>query len=244
VSQKNPQNKPLPPQILFEDQALFVINKPSGWIVNDAATAKSQPVLQSWLDQKPYPLSKSREHRSGIVHRLDKETSGVLIVAKTASAMTFLQQEFKARTVSKTYTALVHGQPQPGEGSVSLPIARLPWNRHRFGIVPGGRPALTYYQTQSVFRRDNQTFSLLSLEPKTGRTHQLRVHLQHLRCPIVSDPLYAGRKTARQDRAWCPRLFLHAAEITFRHPTSHRLRTFQSPLPTDLAQALSTLQPL
>jgi 23S rRNA pseudouridine1911/1915/1917 synthase len=232
-----------PPQTIFEDASILIIDKPSGWVVNDATTTKNQPTIQSWLRTKNYPLSQVREKRSGIVHRLDKETSGILIIAKTTKAFENLQQDFKKRNISKKYLALVHGKVMPEKGSIKVPVARLPWNRERFGVLPGGRPSETSYRVDSYYQKGNNLYSLLNLQPKTGRTHQIRIHLKHLGHPVVSDPFYAGRKTARTDRAWCPRLFLHASQISFTHPSSEKKVNFQAPLPPDLEQALSTLQP-
>lgn len=233
------------PKIIFEDEYLMVLEKPAGWIVNEAETTKGQLVLQSWLDKLDYPLAKSREYRSGIVHRLDKETSGLLLVAKTKEAFEGLQRAFKERKVHKTYSALVHGIVEPKEGIIEAPVGRLPWRRDRFGILPGGREAATQYKTinnlQLTINNEKQQFTLLELKPKTGRTHQIRIHLKYLGYPIVSDEFYAGRKTARNDRKWCPRLFLHASGISFDHPITGRNMAFKLPLPSDLSSALGKL---
>jgi 23S rRNA pseudouridine1911/1915/1917 synthase len=225
------------PKIIYEDDSLMVIDKPAGWIVNDATTTAHQPTVQSWLSKMAYPLARSREYRSGIVHRLDKETSGILVVAKTKEAFENLQKQFKERKIQKTYTALVHGKVEPKEGIVEAPVGRLPWRRDRFGVLPGGREAKTDYKVIS----SDAGHSLLELFPKTGRTHQIRIHLKYLGHPIVADEFYAGRKTARADRVWCPRLFLHASKIEFIHPTSGKVVSFSSDLPSDLREALSKL---
>ncbi len=230
------------PKVIFQDESLFVIDKPSGWIVNEATTTGNQLVLQSWLSKMDYPLAGSREYRSGIVHRLDKETSGILLVAKTKDAFENLQKQFKERKVEKTYTALVHGKVEPEVGEIKAPVGRLPWRRDRFGVLPGGREAITKYKVLSikylVSNKHKKEFSLLELYPKTGRTHQIRIHLKHLGHPIVSDEFYAGRKTARADRVWCPRLFLHASSIKFTHPISDQKLEFKSELASDLQEAL------
>jgi len=197
--------------------------------------------LQTWLSQMDYPLAKSREYRSGIVHRLDKETSGILLVAKTREAFANLQAQFKERKVQKSYIALVHGRPKLGEGKVVAPVGRLPWRRDRFGIVPGGRESTTAYKLMATYKKGESEYSLVEAYPKTGRTHQIRVHFKYLGHPVVADEFYAGRKTARGDRLWCPRLFLHAAEIEFGHPVSGERVSFGSPLPGDLTKALSSL---
>lgn len=233
------------PKIVFEDEYLMVLEKPAGWIVNEAETTKGQLVLQSWLDKLDYPLAKSKEYRSGIVHRLDKETSGLMLVAKTKEAFEGLQRAFKERKVHKTYTALVHGSVMPKEGSVEAPVGRLPWRRDRFGVLPGGRNAETQYTVNNILYRgegkDKESFGLMELNPKTGRTHQIRIHLKYLGHPIVADEFYAGRKTARNDRKWCPRLFLHASEISFDHPINRRNMAFKSDLPEDLKESLASI---
>src|SRR4030042_3485924 len=133
------------PKIIFEDENLMVLEKPAGWIVNEAETTKGQQVIQEWLNKLDYSLANNREYRSGIVHRLDKETSGILLVAKTKEAFEKLQQEFKERRVEKTYTALVHGRVER-DGIIEVPVGRLPWRRDRFGVLAGGREAETRYR--------------------------------------------------------------------------------------------------
>ncbi|MBI3397131.1 RluA family pseudouridine synthase [Candidatus Woesebacteria bacterium] len=229
------------PSIIFEDEYLLVINKPAGWIVNEASTTKGRPVLQDWLSGMQYPLAQSREFRSGIVHRLDKETSGVLVVAKTQNAFELLQQQFKEREIQKEYIALVHGRVYPHMGTVEVAVGRLPWKRDRFGVLPGGRESKTDYETRGYYSNGKEEFTLLELKPHTGRTHQIRIHLKYIQNAIVSDDFYAGRKTARNDRKWCPRLFLHALEIRFNHPVTGNLRIFRAELPSDLKGVLSKL---
>lgn len=225
------------PKIIYEDDELFVIDKPAGWIVNEASTTKNQPVLQTWLRQFDYPLANDTDSRHGIVHRLDKETSGVMIVAKTKDSFEKLQAEFKNREVQKTYTALVHG-PITEEGKVEVPVGRLPWRRDRFGIVAGGRHSLTEYKPVKFYKGDRGGYSLVEFFPKTGRTHQIRIHCKYIGHAIVADEFYAGRKTARNDRKWCPRLFLHASNIKFIHPVSGEFVEFSVPLPDDLKNVL------
>lgn len=230
------------PNIISEDKFVLVIDKPTGWIVNDATSAKDQPTLQSYISRNlHFPISNSYSLRSGIVHRLDKETSGVLVVAKTEAVFYDLQNQFKERKTEKTYQALVHGKVDPKEGEIDEPVGRLPWRRDRFGVLPGGREAQTKYKTIGYYKNDNETFTLLELFPKTGRTHQIRIHLKHLGYPIVADTFYAGRKTARKDRKWCQRLFLHAHRLSFIHPASKKTVTFTSDLAPDLLAALTSL---
>ena len=223
------------PTIIFEDESILVLDKPSGWITNDASTTTTQPVVQTWLRENfKYPLIGDRERRDGVVHRLDKETSGLLLVAKTPKAFENLQSQFKERKVTKTYIALTHGEIEPKEGEITASVGRLPWRRERFGVLPGGREATTNYKVIKTLKGEDEKFSLVELYPKTGRTHQIRIHLKFIGHPIVGDYFYAGRKTAREDRLWCPRLFLHAAKITFFHPETGKELTFESELPKDL----------
>lgn len=231
------------PSVVFADEYLIVIDKPAGWVVNDAQSVKEGKILQSYISQNfDFEIAKSREYRSGIVHRLDKDTSGLLLIAKTPETFAKLQAEFKSREVVKGYLALVHGEVREAKGEINAPVGRLPWNRERFGVFAAGREAQTAFEVIDYYQQeDGGKFTLLSLSPKTGRTHQIRVHMKYLGHPVVSDLFYAGRKQARHDRAWCPRLFLHAAKITFRHPMSGEVVHFESRLPDDLQEALEKL---
>src|SRR6185369_13238162 len=135
------------PTVIFEDDALLVLNKPAGWVVNDAETVKHNLVVQRWLtDHYNFETIGDREFRCGIVHRLDKETSGILLIAKTKDAFYELQRQFRERIVEKTYLALVHGEVIPKEGKIEAEVGRLPWRRDRFGVLPGGRDSLTFYK--------------------------------------------------------------------------------------------------
>lgn len=229
---------------LFENKELMVISKPSGWVVNSAQTTKNNPVVQDWVAKNfSFETAKDFEFRNGIVHRLDKETSGVLIIAKTKLAFKALQEQFKNREVEKTYIALVHGIVEPEKGEINVEVGRLPWNRERFGILPGGRVSQTHYETLKTFEDEQgEKFSLLKLLPKTGRTHQIRIHLKHIHHPIVADTFYAGRKTSRKDRKWCPRLFLHSKSIEFTDPTSSKKIEVECDLPKDLEIVLKSLK--
>jgi 23S rRNA pseudouridine1911/1915/1917 synthase len=234
------------PQIVFEDEVILAINKPAGWIVNKASTTGDNPVLQVWLENNINELQfkdpqTDFQKRAGIAHRLDKPTSGILLTAKTEGAFSELQRQFKDREIQKEYLALVHGDVEPKEGNIKAPVGRLPWNRERFGILPGGRAAETDYQVVKTFEKEKEKYSLLALQPKTGRTHQIRIHTKYIHHPIVADTFYAGRKTARKDLKWCPRLFLHAHKITFTHPSTNQKVTLEAPLAEDLQEVLSML---
>ncbi len=238
---RSQEREDLTPGIIFEDDEIVVVDKPAGWIVNDAATAKGQPTIQDWLRENfKFPIFNSLECRNGIVHRLDKETSGILLVAKNKNTFEYLQSQFKERGVKKSYTALLHGKLEKEEGIIEAEVGRLPWNRRRFGVLPGGRYSKTKYKVREILAKDKESFSLVDFYPETGRTHQIRIHARHIGHPIVGDEFYAGRKTARNDRKWCPRLFLHASEITFTHRDKEI--TFQSDLATDLETVLHSLE--
>ena len=239
------------PTIVFEDDQLLVIDKPSGMTVNRADTTRGEQTLQDFvvgylqlaepeIMTTPDGYRNAFLERSGIVHRLDKETSGLILVAKTENAFLALQKQFKERTVQKRYIALVHGEVKPDSGEIDVPIGRQEWNRMRFGVVAGGKEAQTRYKTISNFKfqMSNEILTLLELEPKTGRTHQLRVHMKYLGYPLFADFLYAGRKTQRNDRKYLSRVFLHAAKITFSHPSSKETINFESALPNELQEFL------
>lgn len=207
-----------------------MINKPSGVTVNRAETTKSEITVEDWLPASALP-------RRGIVHRLDKDTSGLLVIAKTADALANLQAQFKNRQVKKTYLALVHGRLEPQSGNINLPVGRNPLNRQRFTVLITGRPAETGYRTVTGYA----DYSLLEVFPKTGRTHQIRVHFRHLNHSLAGDPLYLGKKRLQADRGWCPRLFLHARGLSFSHPGDGRIISLESPLPNDLQAALDRI---
>jgi 23S rRNA pseudouridine1911/1915/1917 synthase len=235
-------NIDMEPKVIYQDEVFFVIDKPAGWITNEADTTTTQPVLQTWIRTNfDYPLKGDRELRDGIVHRLDKETSGLVIIAKTKEAFEKLQAEFKAREVEKTYIAFLHGRIDM-DGRVEVNVGRLPWRRDRFGVIPEGRESVSEYKVIKFYPGNNAGHTLVEFHPKTGRTHQIRIHAKHIGHAIVADEFYAGRKTARNDRKWCPRLFLHASSIKFVHPVTNKNVEFKSELPTDLKEVLLTLE--
>ena len=245
--------------ILYEDPDLLILEKPAGVIVNRSDTTKGEETVQDFVEKhlglSPYystiPVPEGEfknpeetfKERSGIVHRLDKETSGILLIAKTLPAFIELQRQFKERVIHKTYLALAHGLLRPSEGEINVPVGRLEFNRKRFGVVAGGRESKTQYKVLEVYTqpKTKEQLSLVELYPQTGRTHQIRVHLKHLNRPIVSDELYAGRKVARNDRKELPRLFLHAAGISFLHPISGKEMKMESGLPEELERYLHHL---
>jgi 23S rRNA pseudouridine1911/1915/1917 synthase len=240
--------------IVYEDDDLLVLNKPAGITVNKSQTTVGQETVQDFLEKKlnincEEYLDKDVSDfykRAGIVHRLDKETSGLLIAAKNKKAFENLQAQFKSRTVKKTYIALAHGKIYPEVGEIKAPVGRLPWNRKRFGILAGGRDSITKYKVISNFRVNNkklnENLTLVELYPETGRTHQIRVHLKYINRPIFSDFLYAGRKTSKEDRKYLERVFLHALRISFRQPKNGKEITLESPLPIELKKTLESFK--
>jgi len=236
-----PENIPL--DIVFEDDRIIVINKPPGLVVHPAAGVHSG-TLANGLAFHFQQLSNAGSIRPGIVHRLDKDTSGLLVVAKTESDHENLTDQFRAREVFKSYVALVYGVVKQQSGAIEQPIARDPRNRTRMAIVAGGRGALSMFK----IRRSYDAFTLLDVELKTGRTHQIRVHLSWLKHPVVGDDVYgSGRENNVQDvqlRARIRKLnrhFLHAEQLRFRHPHTGEEMRFAAPLPAELTQFLAAL---
>ncbi len=228
-------------QILYEDNSLMVINKPAGTVVNRVETEKGE-TIQDWLENNfQFSIFNFQNLRSGIVHRLDKETSGCLIIAKTEEAFVDLQRQFRERVVKKEYLALVHGRVEPKEGTIKVPIARSHHDRDKFAVVVGGRISETGYEVVSQFAIGNSQLALLRIYPKTGRTHQIRVHFKYFGHPLVSDEKYAGN-IALEDRKWCPRIFLHAAKIEFYHPLNKNIISIEADLPLDLDVVLKNLK--
>lgn len=240
-------------KIIYEDEDIIIINKPSGITVNTADTTKGEITVQEWAENKlniKNENTKDNEqddfyNRGGIVHRLDKETSGILIIAKNVESFKELQRQFKERIVKKTYLALVHGKVTLENGEINVPVGRLPWNRRQFGVVAGGREAITKYKVLGikylVSGNKSEELSFLELYPETGRTHQIRVHLKYIGHPIFGDFLYAGRKTQREDRKNLSRVFLHASKINFIHPRSKKSLLIDCPLSEDLEACMNNL---
>lgn len=227
------------PKIVFEDDQLVVIDKPSGVVVNKAETTK-ELTIQEWFTDE-YKIGSGEGEffaKGGVVHRLDKDTSGVMVLAKTAEAYEKLKIQFLERKVKKRYVALVHGKFAQETGIISTPLMRHPRERQKFTIgTDVAKTAITDWKVTEKF----EDFTLLELEPHTGRTHQLRVHLQSMHHPIVADPIYGFKKTWEEDLMWCKRLFLHAKYLEFEHPTSGERVNFEVELPQDLQIALKSL---
>lgn len=237
--------EPIPLEIVYENSDVVVVNKPAGLVVHPAAGIRSG-TLANALSYHFDQLSRNAgATRPGIVHRLDKNTSGLLVVAKNETAHENLAAQFRGREVFKSYIALVHGIVQQESGQIDRPIARDPRNRTRMAVVTGGRTALSHYRV----KRRYESFTLLDVELKTGRTHQIRVHLAWLKHPVVGDDVYGGgRDNAVRDpkiKAQIRKLdrhFLHAERLAFRHPSSDKLMEFQAPLPVELDQLITELE--
>jgi pseudouridine synthase, RluA family len=238
-----PENIPL--DIVYEDDELLVVNKPAGLVVHPAAGIQSGTLANALAFHFQNLPSATGTARPGIVHRLDRDTSGLLVVAKTESSMENLADQFRDRTVFKSYLALVHGHLESQNGLIDQPIARDQANRTRMAVVRGGRNAVSLYK----MRRRYQRFTLVDVELKTGRTHQIRVHLAWLRHPVVGDETYGGgRDNTIQDahlRAVVRNLgrhFLHAEELGFNHPKTGEGMKFKAPLPSELSSLLEELE--
>jgi 23S rRNA pseudouridine1911/1915/1917 synthase len=211
----------------------------------DAAPSSDSTHQESTIANPQSEIRNPKSIRPGIVHRLDRDTSGLMVVAKTTSAHEHLSDQFRAREVFKSYVALVHGRVREESGRIEEPLARDPRTRTRMAVVRGGRPALSLYRVRRAYER----FTLLDVQIKTGRTHQIRVHLAHLKHPVVGDKIYnGGRDTTVADvrvraaiRAM-GRQFLHAAELGFRHPLTGETLRFDAPLPSELSQMLASLK--
>ena len=234
-------------EILYEDGDLMVIGKPTGVVINRAETVKSE-TIQDWAEHKlnlqiaqPNESEQIFFSRAGIVHRLDKETSGALIIAKSVTAFENLQSQFKSRSIQKTYIALTHEKIIVPEGEINVPLSRSSFNRQKFGVSADGKASVTSYKVLSYYQLKDQLYTLVEAYPKTGRTHQIRVHFKHYGHPLVSDSKYTGRKRYKKDLLWCQRLFLHAARIQFTQPTTNKLILVKQSLPVDLQQVLTKL---
>ena len=239
----SPENIPI--EVVYEDDDLIVVNKAAGMIVHPAAGIESGTLANALAFHFERLSTSGGAVRPGIVHRLDKGTSGLLLVAKTEEAHEHLAEQFRAREVFKSYVALVHGQIEKDTGQIDEPIARDQRNRTRMAVVRGGRAALSIYKV----RRRFEYFTLLDVELKTGRTHQIRVHLAWLKHPIAGDEVYgAGRdKTVinpviRSRIAKLARQFLHAEQLGFRHPRTAEQLRFTAPLSTELQSLLDQIE--
>lgn len=244
----NPRAENIPLDIIYEDEALIVLNKPPGLVVHPAAGHAEGTLVNALLAHCGTTLSGiGGVKRPGIVHRIDKETSGLLVVAKTDQAHRSLAKQLQARTLSRTYAAIVWGVPNPPEGTIDKPLGRSPTNRKMMAVRPEGKPAVTHYAVKERFGLDA---ALLECRLETGRTHQIRVHLTAIGHKLIGDPVYGGGLTGRRKTAAgrvpalgvFERQALHAAELRFQHPMTHKNLRFSAPLPPDMAALLEALR--
>jgi 23S rRNA pseudouridine1911/1915/1917 synthase len=236
--------EPIPIEIVYEDETVVVVNKPAGLVVHPAAGIHSGTLANALAYHFQQLPDSGASVRPGIVHRLDRDTSGLLVVAKTEAALENLSEQFRDRTVFKSYVALVHGRVNTDSGRIDQPLARDRANRTRMAVVRGGRTALSLYRVRLRFDR----FTLLDVELKTGRTHQIRVHLAWLKHPVVGDETYGGgRDNTIQDPQLRARVrnlgrhFLHAEKLAFTHPETGKRVEFTSALPAELSGLLAEI---
>ena len=215
------------PEIIFEDDHLLVLNKPAGLVVHEGSGVTG-PTLVDWIIQH-FPTN-SKLERNGLVHRLDKDTSGIILIAKDDTWFKYLKDQFKRHQITKTYVALVGGKLTPNTGTIQIPIARDTLHRTKYRADKNGRPSTTTYQVI----KSGKDWTLLEASPKTGRTHQIRVHFAAIGHPIIGDAVYGKRSSQ------LPRQFLHAARIAFIDPAGES-RIFEAPLPVDLTHYLNAL---
>lgn len=234
---ENVEAEAIPLTVVYEDDDLAVIDKPAGMTVHPGVNNESGTLVSAILSRWPQIAQMNvKEKRAGIVHRLDKDTSGLIIVAKNDIARRKLMAQFQSRTVDKQYTALLERRPQTLRGRIEAPIARDPQNRKRMAVVRDGRPAVTEFAVVDGEFQGKQ--ALVKLTIHTGRTHQIRVHMAFIGCPIVGDTLYGFRK----QRLGLKRHFLHADELAFDQPTTGERLHFSLPLPVGLQNILDKLR--
>jgi 23S rRNA pseudouridine1911/1915/1917 synthase len=226
----------IPLEIIFENQDLMIVNKPAGMVVHPSIGHATGTLVHAALAHAPDIEGVGGEERPGVVHRLDKDTSGLIALAKNDKAHRWLQEQFRLRKVKKIYLALVDGHPPTPSGRIEIAIGRSSKDRNRMAAVPDhkGRESITEYKTLETFHQH----TLLEIHPETGRTHQIRVHLQYLGCPVAGDTVY-GRKKATIP---LERHFLHAASLTIQLPGEKSLHTFNAGLPEELKQVLNDLR--
>lgn len=226
----------IPLDIVFENQDVVVINKPAGMVVHPAAGHQTGTLVHAMLGYDSEMEGVGGEDRPGVVHRLDKDTSGLILLAKNDAAHHWLEEQFRLRKVQKTYLALVDGKPPTPSGRVEASIGRDPGSRKKMAIVPAGkgRDAVSEYKTLESFPHH----TLLEFHPLTGRTHQIRVHCAFLGCPIVGDRVYGWKKPSLP----LDRHFLHASRLRLTLPGEGQPREFEAPLPAELQAALDSLR--
>ncbi|MCB0953064.1 MAG: RluA family pseudouridine synthase [Microthrixaceae bacterium] len=221
-------------KVLYEDSDLVVIDKPVGLVVHPGAGNPSGTVCNGLVQLYPEMLEVGEPHRPGIVHRLDRATSGLMVAARSDRAYRSLVDQLASHEVERVYTAVVLGDPGAERGVVDAPIGRSKRNPLRMTVAEGARPARTHFEVQRRF--DDPVSALLTCRLETGRTHQIRVHMHSIGNPVLGDELYGGRRSGSE----LDRMFLHASELVLSHPADGRVMRFSSPLPEDLANWLAT----
>jgi len=229
--------QPIPLTVVYEDEDILVVDKPAGMVVHPGPGQRDGTLVNAVLYHVPDLEGVGGVERPGIVHRLDKDTSGLIVVAKNDRALRDLQRQFKERTVEKVYLALVEGHLQPNVGRIEVPIGRDKKHRKRMTVTRDGREAVTEYRLLRYY----DEFTLVEVHPLTGRTHQIRVHFAFIGHPVAGDALYGPRKQKLRPRL--QRHFLHAHRLRFRLPGTGQWVEFISPLPDDLQQVLDSLHP-
>jgi 23S rRNA pseudouridine1911/1915/1917 synthase len=227
----HPLAEAIPLTIVYEDEDILVIDKPAGLTVHPAPGHPSHTLVNAVLAHCPSLAKSSELMRPGIVHRLDKDTSGLMVLVKNDFTREYLVAQFKSRTVTKGYLVLVKGKLSPEQGIIEAPIGRDPHRRQRMAIVEAGKEATTQYRVRKYLGN----YTLVEVAPLTGRTHQIRIHLSAIGYPVVGDPIY-GTKSAHLNRQ-----FIHAYRLGFRLPSTKQFQEFTLPLPMDLEQALDWL---
>ncbi len=223
--------------VLYEDDDIVVVDKPRGVAAHPTPGWTGPTVIGGLLAAGHTVATSGAAERQGIVHRLDANTTGTMVVAKSERAYSALKRAFRERTVDKRYHALVQGHPDPLRGTVDAPIGRHPSGDGRFAVISDGRPSVTHYDTMEAFR----AASLVDVDLETGRTHQIRVHMAAIRHPVAGDLLY-GADPVLAARLGLTRQWLHAVSLAFAHPADGRPVKFTSPYPPDLAHALALLR--
>lgn len=238
---KHVEGEDIPLSVIYEDDSLLVIDKPAGMVVHPAAGNWTGTVVNALLGRKAELADEFEEEdmtRPGIVHRLDKDTSGCLVIAKNSVSMHKLSRSFAEREVSKTYAAIAAPAPKVLTAKIETQIGRSPGNRKKMAVVAGGgRDAVTIFNVMKRGKIGSVSAALLKVRILTGRTHQIRVHLSHYGSPVIGDPLYGGK-----GRIAAPRQMLHAWKITFPHPETREMLSFESPFPEDFQEYLNQLK--
>jgi len=230
-SEAAPQAEAIGLNIVYEDDAILVIDKPAGLVVHPGSGNWSGTLMNALLHHAPQLQAVPR---AGIVHRLDKETSGLLVVAKTLEAQTDLVRQLQARTVKRQYLAVVEGRVTQAEGRIEAPIGRHPTARVKMAVVSRGKPAVTHYRVVERFAQH----TLVECQLETGRTHQIRVHMQSIGYPLVGDPAYGAKNKQRIFK----RQALHAWRLGLLHPSTQQAMAWEAPLPSDFQELLATLK--